>query len=64
MRRAGLVQIEPETWDDAEKVCSTIEYKYPTGDLYPRSEFEWGMLNGKLSALRWVLGANWDELET
>lgn len=26
--------------------------------------FEWGMINGKLSALRWMLGEDWDELYT
>ena len=64
MRKMGMVQIEPETWEDAEKVAAMLEYKYPTGELYPQSEFEWGMLNGKLSALRWALGADWDVLDT
>jgi predicted nucleic acid-binding protein len=28
------------------------------------SNFEWGMWNGKLSTLRWVLGSEWDFLDT
>lgn len=27
-------------------------------------DFEWGMINGKLSAIRWVLDEEWDMLDT
>jgi hypothetical protein len=42
-----------------------VEEKFTEpGQLGPYSDFELGMLNGKLSALRWVLGSEWDFLDT
>ena len=35
-----------------------------SANLGPYSDFEWGMLNGKLSASRWVYGSEWDFLDT
>ena len=44
---------------------SRVEATYSEpGRLGPYSDFDWGMLNGKLSALRWVLGSEWDFLDT
>lgn len=41
-----------------------VEAKYGIENLGPYSDFDWGMLNGKLSALRWVTGSEWDFLDT
>lgn len=38
--------------------------RYGLENLGPYSDFDWGMINGKLSALRWVLGSEWDFLDT
>ncbi|MCZ4520716.1 PIN domain-containing protein [Rhodococcus ruber] len=41
-----------------------IEERFAGLDMLgPYSDFELGMLNGKLSALRWVLGSEWDFLD-
>ena len=52
-----------EIWEGALKAAERVEAKYPD-DLGPWSDFEWGMINGKLSALKWVLGDEWDMLDT
>jgi hypothetical protein len=49
---------------DGEDVARCIEDKYGKANLGPYDDFEWGMINGKLSALRWVLGDEWDMLDT
>lgn len=41
-----------------------VEVRYGKDNLGPYTDFEWGMINGKLSALRWVLGYEWDFLDT
>jgi hypothetical protein len=47
-----------------EDAARTKEDKYGKDNLGPYTDFEWGMINGKLSALRWVLGDEWDMLDT
>jgi len=46
-------------WEGALASARRMEEKWP-GELGPWDDFEWGMLSGKMSALRWVLGEDWD----
>lgn len=48
----------------AKKLVENDEDFNGEDNLGPYSDFEWGMINGKLSALRWVLGEDWDMLDT
>jgi hypothetical protein len=56
--------IKREIWKGALKAAREVEQQYGKKKLGPWNDFEWGMINGKLSALRWVLGDEWDMLDT
>lgn len=62
--QTGIDTVDPEIWKGALKSAQRVIDKYGEENLGPYSDFEWGMLNGKLSALRWVLGYEWDILDT
>jgi hypothetical protein len=51
-------------WERALAAAKRTEDEVGREHLGPWTEFEWGMLNGKLSALRWVTGSDWDFLDT
>ena len=58
--KANGVQVAEDVLEAGKRVRSL----YPKGELGPFNDFEWGMVNGKLSALRWVTGEEWDFLDT
>nr|WP_314523611.1 PIN domain-containing protein [uncultured Lelliottia sp.] len=60
--RLGNNIIHEDIWERAKLEALKIESRYE--DTGPWDDFEWGMINGKLSALRWVLGEEWDMLDT
>ena len=52
------------TWKIAREASQRTIDEIGKENVGPWDDFEWGMLNGKLSALRWVLGDDWDMLDT
>lgn len=48
----------------AKAAALRVEKKRGKDNLGPWTDFEWGMINGKLSAIRWMLGDEWDMLDS
>ena len=57
-------EILDTVWEGALAAAKEVELRYGLENLGPWDDFEWGMLNGKLSAIRWMLGYDWDMLDT
>jgi len=56
--------ISRDIWEGALRSALKVEKQFGNKNLGPWSDFEWEMINGKLSALRLFLGEDWDELYT
>lgn len=60
---SGEKPMREDIYTMALEAAERVKARRP--DIRPvESDFEWGMWNGKLSALRWVLGDEWDFLDT
>ena len=60
-RRSMMVK---STWDGMLAAMKKTGKELGPDDIGPWDDFQWGMINGKLSALRWVMGDEWDMLDT
>lgn len=56
--------IVEDIWKGALKAAKKAEKELGPENIGPYDDFEWGMLSGKLSALRWAMGDEWDNLDT
>ncbi|MGQ0812379.1 MAG: PIN domain-containing protein [Nitrospiraceae bacterium] len=63
-KRDNQNEIIDEVWKGAVRAAKRTERELGKDKIGPWTDFEWGMINGKLSAIRWVFGDEWDMLDT
>ena len=54
----------PDLAEQIKLARQKVEEKYGIENVGPWDDWGWGFVHGKLSALRWVLGDEWDFLDT
>lgn len=62
--RGEIAPMQDNIRERAQAAAERIRTRYGPENVGPWDDWEWGYVNGKLATLRWVLGSEWDFLDT